>query len=667
MLINEGLSLNSNSNYKQRQSLLSKNKSNKVIDNVNVPNQICAFNENNANESQEFIELYKNRNNINEIEKKNSLESYLKNSKAEVTPVLKKGKAHDREKFRNLRVAKKIYHSLSEDEDNFMLNKFSIDPNSKFKFFIDFSVFVVCFFYLFIVPLRIIFFENTKLSIILIELLLDLIFLFDMIGGFFTAFYDFEENFITKIKQTSFNYLTRFFFLDLISAIPFNSIIELHNYFYINDYDSNNLLFKKEHFSGEILYNFYKQKENANNFLLTKTNISTISFYDLLNSNFRESYRLLKIFRLAKFPKIFANNKFYNWISEELISENFIKPPFSKIVFYYFIFFNITHILNCIFIFLGTIDYPSWIISAGLNNKEFHILYINAMYFNLTTIFSVGYGDITAKNLYEKYYNVFLMMIGVMMYSFALSSVSHIIHLHNKKKKNYEEKKTYLENLNFKYNIDFTNSSLYSKISKHLTHEYNYDKVNKNQLLFELPIILRNQIIMNMYADIINSFNFFKDCNGDVDFITQAILILKPTISTKADILIKQGDFVEEIIFVKRGILQLETILLSKKDDIKILQTIKTNFLMEKNFKLKDEKNKVIFQRIRLLKLRKNEHFGDAIMIDNVRSPLTVKTSSQIAEIYLMDKLNVSRLSNDFSDIFENIYLKSSINMARIA
>jgi len=109
---------------------------------------------------------------------------------------------------------------------------------------------------------------------------------------------------------------------------------------------------------------------------------------------------------------------------------------------------------------------------------------------------------------------------------------------------------------------------------------------------------------------------------------------------------------------------------------MKTFKTIKTNFfqsIKEKtnsfdfNKIINNTENENIFSRYKILKLRQNEHFGDALMIDNVRSPLTIKTKSKMAEIYLMDKFNVMQLSNDFSDIFEKIYLKSSINMARIA
>lgn len=156
------------------------------------------------------------------------------------------------------------------------------------------------------------------------------------------------------------------------------------------------------------------------------------------------------------------------------------------------------------------------------------------------------------------------MVIGVMLYSFALTSISHFIQIHGEKKKKLQEKKKYLDNLNVKYNIDNVNSTLYYKIKRHLSHQYNYDKNNKNSLLFELPLSLRNQMIFNMYREVINSFNFFRDCNHEIDFITQAIFILKPTVSMKNDSLIKQGDFIEKLFLLKKEFYNLNQLFAKK-------------------------------------------------------------------------------------------------------
>jgi Ion channel len=54
-------------------------------------------------------------------------------------------------------------------------------------------------------------------------------------------------------------------------------------------------------------------------------------------------------------------------------------------------------------------------------------LYITSFYFTVTTIMTVGYGDITANSSLEKIICIFLMLIGVVAFSFATGAISSII------------------------------------------------------------------------------------------------------------------------------------------------------------------------------------------------------------------------------------------------
>lgn len=54
-------------------------------------------------------------------------------------------------------------------------------------------------------------------------------------------------------------------------------------------------------------------------------------------------------------------------------------------------------------------------------------LYSAAFYFTVTTIVTVGYGDITAQNVGERWVAVLLMLIGVIAFSFGTGALSSII------------------------------------------------------------------------------------------------------------------------------------------------------------------------------------------------------------------------------------------------
>jgi hypothetical protein len=54
-------------------------------------------------------------------------------------------------------------------------------------------------------------------------------------------------------------------------------------------------------------------------------------------------------------------------------------------------------------------------------------LYVTSFYFTVTTIMTVGYGDITAISLMERLLCILLMLIGVVAFSYATGSISSII------------------------------------------------------------------------------------------------------------------------------------------------------------------------------------------------------------------------------------------------
>ena len=60
-----------------------------------------------------------------------------------------------------------------------------------------------------------------------------------------------------------------------------------------------------------------------------------------------------------------------------------------------------------------------------------------------------------------------------------------------------------------------------------------------------------------MYKPIITKFSFFKNFDN-IDFIVKVILAFRPVIAVKNDILINSEDIIEEIVFIKKGVLILQ-------------------------------------------------------------------------------------------------------------
>lgn len=72
-------------------------------------------------------------------------------------------------------------------------------------------------------------------------------------------------------------------------------------------------------------------------------------------------------------------------------------------------------------------DKNNWIYQSSFQDYEDYQLYVTSFYFTVTTIVTVGFGDIHAYNVYEQVICIFLMLIGVIAFSFATGALSSII------------------------------------------------------------------------------------------------------------------------------------------------------------------------------------------------------------------------------------------------
>jgi hypothetical protein len=138
-------------------------------------------------------------------------------------------------------------------------------------------------------------------------------------------------------------------------------------------------------------------------------------------------YKIIKMTRLVRMLKIVKEkNKLAKYL-EELLK---IGVGFERLLFLFLILIILLHIACCIWVFVGKFDDTSkdnWIYQNGFNDYDDLNLYFVSFYYTVTTILTVGYGDITATNMGERIITIFLMLIGIVSFSFATGSLSSIM------------------------------------------------------------------------------------------------------------------------------------------------------------------------------------------------------------------------------------------------
>lgn len=226
-------------------------------------------------------------------------------------------------------------------------------------------------------------------------------------------------------------------------------------------------------------------------------------------SYFRHIY-LLRLIRLLKSFKVFLHNSFVdnliNYLNKRIGSLDIEK--------YYRLFLSLFstiysfHLFGCIFIFIGKYNYPNWITRQGIDIKNDLEIYITSIYFVCATIFSVGYGDIVPYNNSEKFFNVLMLTIGMIIYSWMVSALSNSFIDNSDNIIQYKKNLDVL--MDIKATYDNLPYNLYKKIRRYLIYKRNNDTINYNTIYDNLPLMLRNKLIFEMYKPIIDTFVFLK-------------------------------------------------------------------------------------------------------------------------------------------------------------
>ena len=374
----------------------------------------------------------------------------------------------------------------------------------------------------------------------------------------------------------------------------------------------------------------------------------------------------------------------------ELLKRNEMIDNNGGLIITFFFSICALNMTTCLFIFMGINSHPGWIVEINIQNKPYLYIYLTSVYFVIVTITTVGYGDITGKTIPELLFQMYLLIIGTIAYSFIISYISNNIIKANQKSISFEKN---LEMLNeIKLHHPNMSNNLYNEVLRNLYNEQLYERKDKHLLFDCLPYSLKNKLIMEMYKPIIRNFVFFKDIDNS-DFIVKVATSLKPLISIKGDIVIHEGDYINEIFFIKKGVIGLNICIdledpqtsLKKYFFQKTIGKFNISFarsniskqkknLIDKNINiyLKTDENldytyyEERIEDIKIIELRNNEHFGDALMFLNERCPLVAKVKTKSAELLILRKIEAIEIYSIYPNIWKRINKKSLHNMEQI-
>jgi voltage-gated potassium channel len=175
--------------------------------------------------------------------------------------------------------------------------------------------------------------------------------------------------------------------------------------------------------------------------------------------------------------------------------------------------------------------------------------YIKSFYWALTTLTTVGYGDIVPTNNIGRIFTCLIMIIGVGMYGVIIGSITRMIANLDKHKDQSREKINDLILFMKHYNVP---THLQDAAINHCSHVYSKRLSDNDELIIsDLPHALQLEMQTYMKIKLISNISIFIGCS--LDCLKSVATNLEQIYSSPNDMIIKVGDVGKEMFILAHG------------------------------------------------------------------------------------------------------------------
>lgn len=202
---------------------------------------------------------------------------------------------------------------------------------------------------------------------------------------------------------------------------------------------------------------------------------------------------------------------------------------------------GLIHLLACGWIYLG---------SGNMGPDSDRVAeYIKAIYWTITTLTTVGYGDIAAKTLTQMLYANGTQIIGVAVFGYVLSNVASLIARADAAREHHMDNLDKAETFMKIHDIP---AEIRNKVRSYYHYLWQSHKGYRDKnLIFELPRRIQAEMVFHINRTIINKVPFFKDAQKD--FIEELMAKLEHRIYIPDERVFSAGDPGDTMYFISSG------------------------------------------------------------------------------------------------------------------
>ncbi|XP_049320739.1 potassium voltage-gated channel subfamily H member 4 isoform X2 [Astyanax mexicanus] len=347
--------------------------------------------------------------------------------------------------------------------------------------------------------------DTTARSTIVSDIAVEMLFILDIILNFRTTYVSQSGQVVYDSRSICIHYAATWFFVDLVAALPF-----------------------------DLLYAF---------------NITVTSLVHLL-----KTVRLLRLLRLLQ--KLDRYSQYSAMVLTLLMS----------------MFALLAHWMACIWYVIGRKEMErhqttSWDIgwlhelgrrletpyhNSTVGGPSVRSAYIASLYFTLSSLTSVGFGNVCANTDAEKIFSICTMLIGALMHAVVFGNVTAIIQRMYSRRSLYH---TRMKDLKDFIRVHRLPQQLKQRMLEYFQTTWSVNNgIDANELLHDFPDELRADIAMHLNKDILQLPVFEGASRGCLRSLS---LHIKTSFCAPGEYLIRQGDALHANYFVCSGSLEV--------------------------------------------------------------------------------------------------------------
>ena len=379
-----------------------------------------------------------------------------------------------------------------------------MSPVSGFKRLWDMWILVLLGYTAMILPFRLAFQTQTYWDTwSCVEMMADVSFLVDVLCTCCSGYYDEEGELVCSQRRVLAHYARGWLAVDMVSALPFTMFD-----YYLSTYQS-----------------------------------SQVQLW------LPRLYKFLRLVRLSRITRV-SHFSVLAYVQEWLCGNYRL----AKLTTFFLIVSLGVHIMACFWFSTWELtghSTDSWVVRTDLSDSNKWSQYLASVYWAVTTVVTVGYGDISARSTLELTVSIGWMLVGVGFYSFTIGSLSNYLTIVDTRESILTAKLAAVQELALETGLSHPMKSKLRAAVRYSALHSGAVWRDRQHLLTSLPLRLQSHLASSVFNRILTEFPCFSSSNPS--FLIHFLPLFKPIHISHSEIVYKTGDYPEEVLFVVKG------------------------------------------------------------------------------------------------------------------